>query len=67
MKCVFLLTYSASLFMDTYYTDQLSRFGKIAEGSKELAVAFFKYYKLVFKDGALTAREKSLGRREPES
>lgn len=46
--------------MDTYYTDQLPRFGEIAEGSSELAKAFFKYYSMVFEDGALTAREKSL-------
>jgi len=46
--------------METYYTDQLPRFGEIAEGSKELADAFFSYYNKVFEDGALTAREKSL-------
>ena len=46
--------------METYYTDQLPRFGEIAEGNKELAGAFFAYYNKVFEDGALTAREKSL-------
>ena len=47
--------------MDTYYKpDQLPRFGEIAEGNKELADAFFSYYGKVFKDGALTAREKAL-------
>lgn len=47
--------------MDTYYKpEHLPRFGEIAEGSKELADAFFSYYGKVFEDGALTAREKSL-------
>jgi alkylhydroperoxidase/carboxymuconolactone decarboxylase family protein len=46
--------------METYYTDQLPRFGQIAEGGKHLADAFFKYYNMVFEDGALTAREKAL-------
>ncbi|HEX9658694.1 MAG TPA: arsenosugar biosynthesis-associated peroxidase-like protein [Rhodothermales bacterium] len=46
--------------METYYTDQLPRFGHIAQGNKDLADAFFSYYNKVFEDGALTAREKSL-------
>jgi alkylhydroperoxidase/carboxymuconolactone decarboxylase family protein len=47
--------------MDQYYRpEHLPRFGEIAEGSKELADAFFSYYGKVFKDGALTAREKAL-------
>ena len=48
--------------MDTYYKpEHLAGFGAIGEaGSPELARAFFSYYGDVFKDGALTAREKSL-------
>jgi alkylhydroperoxidase/carboxymuconolactone decarboxylase family protein len=47
--------------MDSYYKpEHLARFGTIAEGSPELASAFFSYYARVFEDGALTAREKSL-------
>ena len=47
--------------MDSYYKrEHLPIFGEIEEGNKELADAFFSYYGKVFKDGALTAREKSL-------
>ena len=47
--------------MDHYYhRSHLPRFKEIAEGSKELADAFFKYYDSVFKEGALTVREKAL-------
>jgi len=47
--------------MDTYYDPKdLKNFGKIGEHGKELADKFFDYYGNVFKEGALTAREKSL-------
>lgn len=47
--------------MDTYYKpEHLPKFGSIAEGSEELADAFFSYYGKVFEDGALSAREKAL-------
>lgn len=47
--------------MDHYYhRSHLPRFGEIAEGSQELADAFFEYYDKVFQDGALTVREKAL-------
>lgn len=47
--------------MNTYYNpEDLKKFGNIGEFSKELADKFFGYYTEVFKDGALTAREKSL-------
>lgn len=47
--------------MKTYYNpDDLKKFGSIAEFEPELAKKFFDYYGDVFKDGALTAREKSL-------
>ena len=47
--------------MDTYYDPKdLKNFGKIGEFGKELADKFFDYYGSVFKEGALTAREKSL-------
>lgn len=47
--------------MNTYYNpDDLKKFGKIGDFQQELANKFFSYYGDVFKDGALTAREKSL-------
>lgn len=47
--------------MKTYYNpEDLKKFGKIGEFQKELADKFFSYYGEVFKEGALTAREKSL-------
>lgn len=47
--------------MDTYYNPaDLKKFGDIGEFDKELADKFFDYYGEVFKEGALTAREKSL-------
>lgn len=47
--------------MNTYYNpDDLKKFGQIGDFQQELADKFFSYYGDVFKDGALTAREKSL-------
>lgn len=47
--------------MKTYYDpEDLKKFGKISEFQKELGDKFFNYYGAVFKEGALTAREKSL-------
>lgn len=47
--------------MKTYYNpEDLKKFGKIGDFQKELADKFFDYYGEVFKEGALTAREKSL-------
>jgi alkylhydroperoxidase/carboxymuconolactone decarboxylase family protein len=47
--------------METYYKpEDLKKFGQIGEFGKDLADKFFSYYGDVFKDGALTAREKSL-------
>ena len=43
-----------------YNADDLGKFGNVAEWQKPLADKFFNYYGEVFKDGALTAREKSL-------
>ena len=46
---------------DTYYNpEDLPKFGNIKEFQPELAKKFFDWYGEVFKDGALTAREKSL-------
>jgi len=45
---------------DYYHSDHLAKFGTIAEGSKELATKFFDWYGAVFKEGALSEREKSL-------
>ena len=45
----------------TYYDPaDLKKFGNITEWSEELGTKFFDYYSSVFKDGALSAREKSL-------
>ena len=46
---------------DHYYnSEDLGKFGNIGEYQKELADKFFSYYGEVFKDSALTAKEKSL-------
>lgn len=45
----------------TYYDPaDLRKFGNITEWNEELGAKFFEYYNSVFKEGALTAREKSL-------
>ncbi|MEO6488818.1 MAG: arsenosugar biosynthesis-associated peroxidase-like protein [Ferruginibacter sp.] len=43
-----------------YNSKDLGKFGTIAEFQKPLADKFFEWYAEVFKDGALTAKEKSL-------
>jgi len=43
-----------------YDADHLAKFGTIAEGNKELAGKFFDWYGAVFKEGALSEREKAL-------
>ena len=46
---------------DHYYnSEDLKKFGNISEFQKPLADKFFGWYTEVFKDSALTAREKSL-------
>lgn len=40
--------------------EDLKKFGEIIEFQKEMGEKFFSYYNEVFKEGALTAREKSL-------
>lgn len=45
---------------DYYDPKDLKKFGKISEWNEELGEKFFDYYGSVFKDGALSAREKSL-------
>jgi alkylhydroperoxidase/carboxymuconolactone decarboxylase family protein len=45
----------------TYYNpEDLKKFANIAEWESNLAAKFFDWYGDVFKEGALTAREKSL-------
>jgi alkylhydroperoxidase/carboxymuconolactone decarboxylase family protein len=45
----------------TYYNpEDLKKFGNIADFDADLAKKFFDYYGDVFKEGALTEREKSL-------
>jgi alkylhydroperoxidase/carboxymuconolactone decarboxylase family protein len=47
--------------MDTYYNpEDLKKFGKISDFQPTLGKKFFDYYGEVFKEGALTAREKAL-------
>jgi alkylhydroperoxidase/carboxymuconolactone decarboxylase family protein len=47
--------------METYYNpEDLKQFGKISEFQPVLGKKFFDYYGEVFKEGALTAREKAL-------
>ena len=47
--------------MEHYYNSKdLKKFGEISQWQKELGDKFFDYYGSVFKEGALTAREKSL-------
>ncbi|GAA4342520.1 arsenosugar biosynthesis-associated peroxidase-like protein [Flaviaesturariibacter amylovorans] len=43
-----------------YNAEDLGKFGSIGEFQQPLADKFFAYYGEVFKDSALTAREKSL-------
>lgn len=44
-----------------YYVDEdLKKFGNITEWAPEIGKKFFDWYGDVFKEGALTAREKSL-------
>lgn len=46
---------------DSYFNPaDLKKFGNITEFQKELGEKFFDYYGSVFKEGALTEREKSL-------
>ena len=47
--------------MSNYYdAEDLKKFGNIGEFQKELADKFFSWYGEVFKDSALSAKEKSL-------
>jgi len=43
-----------------YVEEDLKKFGDITDFQPELGEKFFEYYGEVFKDGALTAREKAL-------
>lgn len=43
-----------------YHKDDLSKFGDVTDWQPELGKKFFDYYNSVFKEGALTAREKAL-------
>ena len=46
---------------DPYYRPgDLARFPEVGENRPELAQKFFDWYRAVFEDGALSAREKSL-------
>ena len=43
-----------------YVSEDLKKFGKVSESVPDLGDKFFDWYGSVFKEGALTAREKSL-------
>ena len=45
---------------DYFNPEDLKKFGNITEFQKPLGDKFFEYYGEVFKEGALTVREKSL-------
>jgi len=46
---------------DSYFkSEDLKKFGEITEWQEEMGTKFFDYYGSVFKEGALTEREKSL-------
>ena len=56
-----LLKHPSTYLMKTYYNpEDLKKFGKITDFQKPMGDKFFSYYAEVFKEGALTAREKSL-------
>lgn len=46
--------------MSYYKSEDLKKFPEIGQFQKELADKFFSYYGEVFKDSALSAKEKSL-------
>ena len=47
--------------METYYNpEDLKKFSKVGEFQKEFSDKFFEYYGSVFKDSALSEREKSI-------
>ena len=46
--------------MSYYDPKDLRKFGQITQWSESLGEKFVEYYNSVFKEGALTAREKSL-------
>lgn len=53
--------YTYNSMSNTYYNSaDLPKFGKVTEWQPELGQKFFDYYGEVFKEGALTEREKSL-------
>ncbi len=61
MQTVLATNIKCNYMSKTYYNPaDLRKFGDITEWSKELGENFFEYYNSVFKEGALTAREKSL-------
>jgi 4-carboxymuconolactone decarboxylase len=46
---------------DSYYREgDLGRFAELGQNGGELTAKFFEWYGAVFKDGALSAREKAL-------
>jgi len=60
-KICFLLYFNKIKNMNSYYnSEDLKKFGNVADFQKDMGEKFFSYYGEVFKDSELTAREKSL-------
>jgi alkylhydroperoxidase/carboxymuconolactone decarboxylase family protein len=58
---LFLITKQYIMAQNSYFDPaDLKKFGNITEFQEEMGRKFFDYYGEVFKEGALTAREKSL-------
>lgn len=57
----FISNFTKIKIMETYYDPKdLNKFSEISDFEPKLAKKFFDYYGEVFKEGALTEREKSL-------
>ena len=58
--CLFKQQITYSMKKKYYDPDDLKKFGAIGDWNPELGNKFFDYYNSVFKEGHLSAREKSL-------
>jgi alkylhydroperoxidase/carboxymuconolactone decarboxylase family protein len=54
------LTKTVRMSKSYYIEEDLKKFGKVREFQKELGDKFFDWYNAVFKEGALSKREKAL-------
>ena len=58
--CILLLKIRLKMDTPYYKAEDLAKFSDITELQPELGKKFFEYYGSVFKEGALSAREKAL-------